>query len=378
MFRGRRTDFGLGAYPEAGLAEARERAHEWRRLIRSGQDPRAVAIASTFTLEAAVREFHAKQAAEWAPGHAARWIGSLERHVFPKLGAQPMGAIKPRDVAEVLAPLWTEKHDTAKRLRQRIMGVFEWADAAGLLDGPNPMASLPRLLRPVKREVEHFRAMPWREVPALYAALRRQDAMSARVLAFLLLTAARSQEARGARWSEVSWSEDDGHVWTVPAARMKIGTPHRIPLSPPAVALLEGLRGLDAELVFPSPARPRARPGPIGGEALSALRRRMGVHEATTAHGLRATFKTWGADTGQDRTLVELCLSHAHGDRVEQAYLRSDMFARRRIVMDAWAAHVTGAEGRSGDGGRGAEADAVRRHGKLVRRRHEELAPSVA
>ena len=120
MLRDRRTDFGLGAHPEVGLAEAQNRAREWRRLIRAGQDPRAAAIASTFALEAAVREFHVKHAAEWAPGHAARWIGSLGRHVLPELGAQPMGAIKPHDLAEILALLWTEKHNTAKRVRQRI------------------------------------------------------------------------------------------------------------------------------------------------------------------------------------------------------------------------------------------------------------------
>ena len=123
---------------------------------------------------------------------------SLERDVFPELGARPLGAIKAGDVADVLRPIWHAKHDTALRLRQRIMGVFEWAVAAGHLEGASPMVGLPRLLRPVRREVQHFRSMSWREVPGLYAMARERDAMAAHVLAFLLLTATRSQEARGA------------------------------------------------------------------------------------------------------------------------------------------------------------------------------------
>ena len=339
--RGKRTDFGLDAYPDVGLAEARERAREWRRLIRAGRGPTAVAVAAAFTLEAAAREFHATHAAGWAPGHAARWIGSLERYAFPNLGARPMASIKPTDVAEVLLPIWAEKHDTAKRLRQRIMGVFDWAHAAGRLEGSNPMLGLPRLVPRIKREVRHFRSAPWAELPPIYAALREHDAMAARVLAFLVLTVPRSQEARGARWAEIGWTADEGHVWTIPAARMKGATSaHRIPLAPPAVAILEELRGDDDELVFPTPARRGA--APMSGQAFDRLWRRMGVHHVTTTHGLRATFRTWCGDTGHDRTLAEVSLAHAHGNRVEQAYMRSDLLRRRREMMEAWARHVTG------------------------------------
>ena len=136
-------------------------------------------------------------------------------------------------------------------------------------------------------------------------------------MAFLLLTATRSQEARGARWCEFGWSEGEGHIWTIPAARMKTKQAHRVPLAPAALAILEPLRGLHEESVFPSPVRSRVV-GAITGEGLSRLRRRMGMHELTTAHGLRGSFKSWNADTGQDRTIAELCLSHGHGDRVEQ------------------------------------------------------------
>lgn len=340
--RGKRTDFGLGAYPEVGLAEARETARAWRQLIREGRDPRAAGIASTLTFEAAAREVHAAQAPGWAPGHAARWIGSLERDVSPGLGSRPMAAIKPTDVVEILAPIWVEKHDTARRLRQRIMGIFEWAHAAGRLEGPNPMTGLPRLLFKVKREVAHFRGLPWRDVPRFYAELRGREAMAAHVMVFLLLTGTRSQEARGARWSEFGWSEDEGHVWTIPAARMKTKQAHRVPLASAAIEILDPLRGLHETFAFPSPVRRRVV-GAITGEALSVLRRRMGVQEATTAHGLRGSFKSWSADTGQDRTMAELCLSHGHGNRVEQAYMRTEVMDRRRLLMEAWARHVTGA-----------------------------------
>ena len=338
---GRRTDFSLGPYPDLSLADAREKAREWRRLIREGRDPRAVSAAAAVTFEAAAREFHAAHADGWVPGHAVRWIRSLELDVFPALGARPLGTIKAADVAESLRPIWHAKPDTALRLRQRITAVFEWAVAAGHLEGASPVVGLPRLLRPVKREVQHFRSLPWQDVPALFVALGRRDGMAARVLAFLLLTAARSGEARGARWAEVTDAGSEGPVWTIPVARMKTRVPHRVPLAPPAVALLEELGGLDAELVFPSNAR-RGPAAPLTAEALSRLRRRMGIEGVTTAHGLRATFKTWGAETSRDRTLVELCLSHAHGDRVEQAYLRSDLLRRRREIMEAWARHVTG------------------------------------
>ena len=166
------------------------------------------------------------------------------------------------------------------------------------------------------------------------------------------MTAVRSGEARGARWAEIEREGPGGPVWTIPAARMKAGKAHRVPLAPPAVALLDELRGLDAELVFPSNAR-RGRPAPLTAEALARILRRIGAAEATSTHGLRSTFRDWAGETGHPRELAELCLAHRIGNVTEQAYARSYILARRRVLMDAWARHVTGglvAWGRWGEG----------------------------
>jgi integrase len=210
---GRRLDPSLGTLADLGLAEARERAREWRREFRKGNDPRQVHGSKSLTFEAAARSYHDLYRPSWAPGHAKRWLASLERDVFPHLPAKPMDELEPADLVAVLAPIWNTKNDTAKRIRQRIAAVFEWAHAAKRLDGPNPMTGIGRLLPVVKAPVKHMPALPWADVPAFYARAAAREAIAARALCFQILTAVRPGEARGARWCEVQ-----GSIWTAQPA----------------------------------------------------------------------------------------------------------------------------------------------------------------
>lgn len=345
---GRRRDFVLGNAADVSLADARRKAAEWRSLISEGIDPVAIRaqrkaeVPEILTFEDAAREFHKVHAPSWATGHAARWISSLENRVFPSIGTRPLAEISPPEIVECLTPIWISHNDTAKRLRQRIASVFDWAIETGAFSGLNPIAGKQRALPRVKRETEHMPAMPWPDVPAFYVALEEREAVSARALQFLILTATRSSETRGARWGEI-----EGDVWTIPAERMKTRAAHRVPLSEPALALLEQVRGLDPGLIFPSPQRRRGPDYTPSGKPMSAqvfarLYDRANIEGATT-HGFRTSFRNWCAEAaGADREIAELCLSHRIGSAVEQAYNRTDLLERRRVLMDQWGRHVTG------------------------------------
>jgi len=241
----------------------------------------------------------------------------------------------------VLSPIWIEKHETAKRLRQRISTIFDWAKGAGHYPHENPVNGLKKALPLVKRRPEHMAAMLWRDVPDFMAELATREGVSARTLEFIILTAARSGEARGARWSEI-----EGSVWTVPGERMKRGVLHRVPLSAEALAVMERVRGLDNDLIFPSVQR-----GPKGeakGQSVmvfKALLKRM-HRSGFTVHGFRSTFRDWCSESARtERELAEAALSHATGNEVERAYARSDLFERRRTLMDAWGRYATGKAG---------------------------------
>jgi integrase len=249
----------------------------------------------------------------------------------------------PGELLELLGPMWAEKHETGKRLVQRVGAVFDFAAGAGIWQGPNPTQGLRRALPKVRAQVENFAAMPWQDVPTLWGAMS-DTSMTARALGFLILTAARPGEVRGARWAEI---DREAGLWTIPAERMKGREAHTVPLAPPAVALLRAVEGYGDELVFPSPQAARRGPAerPLSAAGFERVLSRHGAG-AFTAHGFRTSFRTWAAEVaGADREVAELCLAHRIGNKVEQAYNRTSLLDRRRVLMTRWAEHVTGAAG---------------------------------
>jgi integrase len=245
------------------------------------------------------------------------------------------------DVRAALEPIWTAKPPTAVRVRQRLRAVFEWARGEGLFTGANPVlaTSLPK----IRAELGHHAAMAWRDLPAFWAQLTGREGVSAACLQFAILTAARSGEARGARWEEI---DPAGKVWNVPASRMKAGKAHRVPLSPEALAVLAKVRGLDPVLVFPAPRRGADGAGrAMSDMAFKALFTRMGA-EGFTSHGFRSSFRDWCSDCAKaDPELCEAALAHATGNAVTRAYARSDLFDRRRALMDSWGRFCVGRTG---------------------------------
>ena len=336
---GRRRTYGLGGYPVVSLAEARQRAFENLRLVRSGGDPGAARRKAVEpTLAEAAEVVCREQSVEWTnPREASSWMASLEHHVFPRLGALRVSAIEPSDVLAVLIPLWKDKISTGKRVRQRLSVIMQWTMVHGYrTDNPAGEAISGGLPRGGKRARNHRPAVPHGEVGRVVGMVRRWtgNPFTKLALEFLVLTAARSREVRCAVWSEMDL---DKGVWTLPAERMKARQKHKVALSARAVAILEQARdlggGLGSGPVFPN------KEGQFFGESrLGTLMRHLKIQ--AVPHGFRSSFRDWCADTGVDRELAEACLAHAVGDQVEQAYKRTKILERRRPVMEAWGEYV--------------------------------------
>ncbi|RYH01791.1 integrase [Salipiger sp. IMCC34102] len=266
----------------------------------------------------------------------------MELHVLPLIGDRAIETIGPAEVLEVLAPIWNEKHDTARRIKQRISGVFDWAKTAGHYGAENPVNGIARALPKVSRQAEHMAALPWQELPELIVQLAGIEGSTARLVEWVIYTAARSGEARAAVWSEI-----DGDVWIVPGERMKRGREHRVPLCHAALGVLDQVHELNPKLIFPSRHRRSGVPHdqPLSVNAGPALLKRMGFSHITL-HGFRSTFRDWCSESARaDREVAEAALSHATGSAVERAYSRSDLFERRISLMDAWGRFCTGARG---------------------------------
>lgn len=342
MVHGRRKDVGLGACSLVGLAEARDLARELRRVAKAGGDPvahRDRAKRTSMSFEEAARRVHAEQILPHARNakHAAQWINTLRDYAFPVLGARPVHAVEQSDILRVLAPIWTDKPETARRVRQRLRTVFDWARTAGLREGVNPVEGVEKGLPKQRDKTRHMTALPWADLPDLMARIEATGGMGALALRFAILTAARSGEVRGARWEEI---DIDAAIWTVPAERMKAGVEHRVPLSEEALAVLEaakGLAGRPDDLVFPS-----SRPGkPLSDMTLAAVLKRLAV--PVTVHGFRSTFRDWAEEaTGFPHEVKEAALAHAIRNKVEAAYRRTDLFEKRREMMAAWGAFAAG------------------------------------
>ena len=337
MIRGRRQEIGLGGAQLVPLAEAREKALSNRKLARAGGDPLAAKRRAerTPTFEEATRRVLEQKRSGWRDGrHPQSWLASLKRHAFPRIGNRLVSEVTSADLLEILTPIWHERAQTARRVRQRIRAVLEWAVAMELRVD-NPCDRIGPVLGPQRAPVEHMRALPHRDVPAAVAAVRASEAAPVVKLAFelLVLTAARWGEVRGARWTEFDRA---GRVWTVPAVRMKAKRAHRVPLSGRAAEILEAARSLGAAGPFVFSATGGA---PLPDKALRRLLHDLNI--AAVPHGFRSTFRDWAAEeTNHPRELIEAALAHVVQNQVEAAYARSDLVERRRQLMDDWAHYL--------------------------------------
>ncbi|MFF9553162.1 tyrosine-type recombinase/integrase [Methylobacterium fujisawaense] len=343
---GRLRDMGLGSARDVPLADARRKVADLRRLRADGIDPLAAKRASENKRRAeAAKAIAFRTCAEgyieahkagWRnEKHAAQWTATLATYAYPVFGELPVGAVDTGLVMQALGPIWAVKPETATRVRGRIESILDWATTSGHRHGENPArwkGHLANLLpnRSKVRKVEHHAALPFKDVPAFMETITGQPGVAAKLMAFTILTAARTGEALGARWSEIDMNAG---TWTVPAERMKGGVEHRVPLSAPVLALLAGMRGLDGEFVFPGGRRGK----PLSNMAMLVLLRRM-ERTDLTVHGFRSSFRDWASETTHfPSEVVEMALAHAIESKVEAAYRRGDLFAKRRKLMDAWA-----------------------------------------
>jgi integrase len=348
---GRRRDMGLGSASLFSLAEARAKAIEAKRLVVAGVDPidarktraaaAAVETAKIVTFKECAEAYIASMRAGWRNAkHADQWGSTLDAYAYPTLGALPVDSIDTGLVEKALRPIWTTKTETASRLRGRIESILDFARVCGHRSGENPARWKGHLdhILPAKGDVakvEHHASLPYADMPAFWPRLQMQDGLGARALELAILTATRTGEVLGARWPEIDL---DGALWVVPADRMKAGAEHRVPLSPPAVALLRKLLTIRRnDLVFAGQSAER----PLSNMAMAMALRRMKV--AATPHGFRATFKTWASEkTSFPHEVSEAALAHTIESKVVAAYQRGDFFDKRRELMNEWAIYCGG------------------------------------
>lgn len=343
----RRREMGLGSWPEVGLAEVRKTRDQWAAILRSGKDPVTERERQRIEEQAALDRtdptfsemvdivFEAKRAGLRGDGKRGRWRSPLDLYVIPKIGRKRMSALMPIEVRDALSPIWKSMHPTAIKALNRTRIVFREARLMGYEADPFTVAAAERMLGEHHHVAKHIPATPWREMPGLYAKVNG-SLSSDRCLCWIMLTCVRADAARGARVSEVS----DG-VWTVPAARVKGRLAHvtefRVPLSAPALAMVEENRRLGLDLMFPG----LRMTSPVTDRALE--RRLDNLGEAGRPHGFRSSFRSWVQDTDScSWDVAEMILGHRVGSKIERTYARSDMLERRRPVMEAWARFMAG------------------------------------
>lgn len=347
VIHGRQRTFGLGGYPLVGLANARREAFDNRALARQGGDPLALRARRDIPdFAAATATVIDIQAGGWKNAGKSRgqWEQSLARYAFPAFGAMRVDQITTADVLAAVLPIWAAKRETASRVRQRISAVMKWAIAQGYRqDDPAGAAVLAALPKGVGKAKRHHRALPYSEVADAVRRVRESQAWAGTKLLFefLVLTAARSGEARLATWDEVDLA---AATWTIPADRMKAKAEHRVPLAGRCIDLLEEAKDLPnliapvatGGLLFPS-----VRGRPTSDSTVSKLLRQLGID--AVPHGFRSTFRDWAAErTNTPHAVMEAALAHTIPNAAERAYARSDLFDRRRALMERWAAHVCG------------------------------------
>ncbi|MDP2492574.1 tyrosine-type recombinase/integrase [Shimia thalassica] len=331
-----RTDFGLGGADVVTLNQARERALEYRRMAKSGLNPRYNARREIPTFEELSRQVHIDRLPTWKnPKHGQQWLNTLRDYAFPKIGRMPVDAIGQPEVLMCLTPIWTTKHETAKRLAQRIKAVLDVAKASGFREGENPVTAVKEagVLPKVKVKVHHHDAMPWQDVPAFYEELDKRTATAAKALQFTILTACRTSEVLEMTWNEIDW---DARLWTIPEERMKGGKPHRVPLTDEMLRVLEPMKAMASTCVFEG----QKRHHPLSNMSMLMLLRRMGRGDFTV-HGFRSSFRDWASEvSGAPREVAEAVLAHQVGSEVERAYARSDLLEKRSILAVKWCDYL--------------------------------------
>jgi len=352
MLKGKARDIGLGAgagTDAISLAAARDAASALRLKVRAGIDPleerrqgasealaeaQAAKIAGITFKDVAAAYIAANEGSWRNDKHRQQWRNTLVSYVYPVIGDLPVADIGTAHVLKILEPIWQNKPETASRIRGRIETVLDAAKARGYRKGENParwrghiaqiLPARPRLTR------GHHKALPYEEIPPFLVQLREREAMAALMLEFLILTATRTNEVLGATWSE---ADLDKAIWTIPAARMKAGKEHRIPLSPRAVEILDVVKSLDKDWLFPADSGRR-----MSSMAMSMLLRRMKID--ATVHGFRSGFRDWAAEcTAYAHEVCEMALAHVIGNKAEAAYRRGDLFEKRRRLMADWATY---------------------------------------
>jgi integrase len=344
---GKLREMGLG--PAAGrskvlLADARKKARALLDAVRDGRDPlaeKAAQVAETakaVTFREAAEQYVDAHRASWrSEKHAHQWPTSLATYAHPIIGDRPLAAIDTADVLKVLTPIWTSKPETAARVRSRVESILDYAKARGWRSGENVArwrGNIDHLLPAARklRTVKHFAALPYADLPAFMAELRALPGVAPKVLEWTILNASRSAEALGARWDEI---DEAAAVWTIPPDRMKARRPHRIPLTPAAMALLDAMKPLrNGEFIFPGAFEGE----PLSNVAMLDVLKKMGRNGKVTVHGMRSTFRDYaGNETNFAREIAETALAHAVGDASEQAYRRGDALEKRRRLMETWS-----------------------------------------
>ena len=344
---GRRRDMGLGGWPVVSLAMARDRAFANRRAVADGRDPlvhKRRPKTPTFR-EASQRALEANRPRWRNAKTAENWLATMTRYVYPVFGDRHVDRIGREDVLRVLTPLWTVKPEIGRKVRQRIRATLAWAQGHGHVEHNLAGDAIDGALPSLPAVKAHFRALPHREVGAALEVIEASAAsVSSRAcLRFVVLTACRSGEARLACWDEVDL---DAREWRIPASRMKTGIEHRVPLSDAALDVLEAVQPLHgvADLVFPSPSRPGRT---LSDMTLTKILRDTGLADRATVHGFRSSFRTWASErTSVPHAVCEMALAHRVGSDVERSYARSDLFEKRRGLMDQWATYVAGGSAR--------------------------------
>ena len=342
---GKRRDIGLGPCSRVPLAAARREAASNLLAIAAGGDPLADKRRRRVpTFQEAARRTWEGLRPSWRDGTrtAAIWWSSIERYALPSIGRLPIDQVTREEVLAILTPIWAPKRVTARKLRQRIRATFAWAQAHGYVD-VNMAGEVIDGALPAMRagQQQHYRAPKYREVPAILAAVEASEAAVVTRLCFrfLVLTSARSGEARGATWAEI---DRRAREWRIPDERMKTGVQHVVPLTGAALQVLDAVAAIHdgSDLVFPSPARPGQ---PLSDNTLSKLLRDLGID--AVPHGFRAAFRTWAEEeTDAPHAVMERALAHAVAAEVERAYARGELIAKRRKLMEQWASHVGGGD----------------------------------
>lgn len=340
---------GLGPLHTVSLAEARDAALQCRKLRLEGIDPidakkdERVALkleaAKSISFEDCAEQFIEAHKASWKnEKHAWQWSNTLSKHVYPVFGDVPVGKVDIRLVLKVIEPIWQTKTTTATRIRGRIEKILDWAKVRGYREGENPArwkGNLAHTLPAPKKisKTKHYPSLPHKEIKAFWQKLSDRPDAAAPLLKFTILTAVRTNESMHAKWDEIDF---DNAVWIIPGERMKMGVEHRVPLSAPALEILkEQLAKRSCDYIFPG-----ARKGkPFSDMAMLMLLRRMKYKEVTV-HGFRSTFGDWAAEcTDMPREVPDQALAHQLTDKVQAAYFRSDLFEKRKKLMDDWGAY---------------------------------------